>query len=476
MILELVNGKMRVTDQRRCMGCFGCEDECAFDAVRVLRAPQSVVGIQIEPPPQDADRCDVAIVGAGPSGLGAAITCAKAGLNTLVFERLPNRKISHHTDGGVLFTFPWLTSIQVEDDQVRFPELDIAINASFAHKCGSLGLLGPEGLSTDNRFPAGTEGWAGNKDKFVEALVEAAESAGARIWFNAKVVDVLKEGNRVTGVKLDTGEEISAQVVVTADGALAKISQKAGMQISQDDLWYASVLAYEYPNNAGLPAGLYYLNGGMRFEEEMPTTFGGIGITEVIHVMLIFLSRKRTHAAPKPMDYYLERLLASDPRIEAKVGSAVRGHDPTMVTGCRAVFRAECNLDTVGEGVISVGDAWVDDGEIGNVTALANGVHAGRVIIEAIEKGDLSKAALSPANDFLTPQLVRILAQNKRMKLLETQFDAGELEQMFAFMQHMNYPVMMFGSSRQQVVMFAKFTFKNFLRFLRYPKIAKAFF
>jgi hypothetical protein len=176
------------------------------------------------------------------------------------------------------------------------------------------------------------------------------------------------------------------------------------------------------------------------------------------------------------MDYYLERLLASDPRIKATVGDALHGHSPMMITGCRAVFRAECNLDTVGEGVISVGDAWVDDGEIGNLTALANGVHAGRVIIDAARKGDFSKATLNPANDFVKPKLVKMLAQNKRMKLLETQFDADELEQMFAFMQHMNYPVMMFGNPRQQAVMFARFTFRNFFRFLRYPKIAKAFF
>ena len=83
MILELVDGKMQVTDQSRCMGCFGCEDECAFDAVRVLRAPPSAQ-VGIEPPPADVGQCDVAIVGAGPAGLGAAITCAKAGLNTLV--------------------------------------------------------------------------------------------------------------------------------------------------------------------------------------------------------------------------------------------------------------------------------------------------------------------------------------------------------------------------------------------------------
>jgi hypothetical protein len=44
---------------------------------------------------------------------------------------------------------------------------------------------------------------------------------------------------------------------------------------------------------------------------------------------------------------------------------------------------------------------------------------------------------------------------------------------MFLFMQHMNYPIMMFGTPRQQGMMFAKFMVKNFIR---YPRIARLFF
>jgi NAD-dependent dihydropyrimidine dehydrogenase PreA subunit len=49
MILELADGAMCVRDASRCMGCFGCEDECPEHAVRVLRAPQGVTEIPIEP-------------------------------------------------------------------------------------------------------------------------------------------------------------------------------------------------------------------------------------------------------------------------------------------------------------------------------------------------------------------------------------------------------------------------------------------
>ena len=476
MILEVVDGKMRVKDETRCMGCFGCEDECPVSALRILRAPQSALEIDIEEAPEKVTECDVAVVGAGPAGLGAAITCAKAGLDVVVFERLPNRKISHHTDGGVLFTLPWITSVKVDQNLVSFPELDISLHARFAKKCEYLGLLGPSGVSTKNHLSKGLQGWAGNKDGFVEALINEAEDKGAKIWFNAKVSDVLKENGKISGVILDTGDEITSKVVVAADGVFAKISEKAGMQINQDDLWYASVLAFEYDNTENLPGGLYYLNGDMQFEEDMPVAFGGLGITDVIHILIAFFSRKKAYPAPKPMDYYVQKMLESDKRVKRIVGEALKGLKPKMLTGCRAVMRGKSNEAPVANGVISVGDAWVDDGEIGNVPALANGVYAGRVIIEAARKNDFSEEGLKPAKDFITKKFLKVLAQNKKSKLLCTKFNEEELKQMFLFMQHMNYPVMMFGNSTQRGLMLINFMMKNFFRFFKYPRVARSMF
>jgi NAD-dependent dihydropyrimidine dehydrogenase PreA subunit len=180
-ILKVVDKKMQVIDESRCMGCFGCEDECKEGAVRLLRAPQDVTDVVVEPPPENVTACDVAIVGAGPSGLGTAITCARAGLDVVVFDRPPNRKLCHHTDGGVLFSFPGQTAVVVDGTTVSFPELDISIEASFARQCDHLGLLGPDGLHTQSGFPKGLSGWAGNKDGLVEALVNEAQSSGARL-------------------------------------------------------------------------------------------------------------------------------------------------------------------------------------------------------------------------------------------------------------------------------------------------------
>jgi flavin-dependent dehydrogenase/NAD-dependent dihydropyrimidine dehydrogenase PreA subunit len=476
MILEVVNKKARVKDESRCMGCFGCEDECKAGAVRLIRGPQGVSNIHIESPPAHINTCDVAVVGAGPAGLGAAITCAKAGLHVVLFERLPNRKISHHADGGVLFTFPGITSIEIDEKKVVFPELDITLSADFTKKCQYLGLLGPEDLSTGDIFPKGLRAFAGNKDGFVEALINEAENTGVKIWFNAKVIDVLKEKGKISGVKLTSGEEVRSKVVVTADGVFGTISEKAGMDICRDDLWYGCVLAFEYDNTRDLPGALYYLNGDMQMEEDMLAALGGVGITEVIHVMMAFFSRKKTYPAKKPMDHYVEKLIHSDERVNRILGDALEGVKPKMLTGCRAVLRGKSNTDTVGHGVISVGDAWVDDGEIGNIPALGNGVYAGRIIVEAAKKNDFSKEALGSANNFLTKKLLSALSKNKDMKLLGVKHSEDELKLIFRFMQHMNYPVMLFGSPMQQGLMFSNFFARNLFRFIRHPRLAKSLF
>lgn len=473
-ILEVVDKQMRIKDEARCMGCFGCEDECAANAVRLLRAPQNVKDIEIEAPPQ-VTKCDVAIVGAGPAGLGAAITCAKAGLDVVVFERLPNRKLSHHTDGGVLFTFPGMTSIKIQDQKISFPELDISLDVSFAKKCEKLGLLGPKGLSTHNDVPKNREAWAWDKDKFVETLIDEAEKQGAKIWFNAKVTDVVKEKDKVCGVRLLSGEEIPAKVVVTADGVFAKISEKAGLKINKDDLWYASVFAYEYDNVNNIPAGLFYLNGDMQYEENMPRIFGGIGITDVIHVLIAVMSRKKFYPGEKDIEYYTKCVLEKDKRVKDIFGESLTNMKPKILTGCRGVFRDKCNTEAAGEGVISVGDAWGNAGEIGNIPALANGVYAAKVIIEAIKKNDCSKKSLEAANTFISKQFVAALSKNKDMKLLGAKLTEEEMKQMYLFMQHMNYPIMLFGSPLQQGMMFSKFMIKNFFRFFKYPKIVKQF-
>jgi sarcosine oxidase, subunit beta len=65
-------------------------------------------------------------------------------------------------------------------------------------------------------FPAG--GYVTDPQLSAHNLQRAAEAAGAVFRFNASISGILTDENRVSGVRLDNGEEFSAPVVVNVGG------------------------------------------------------------------------------------------------------------------------------------------------------------------------------------------------------------------------------------------------------------------
>ncbi len=479
MILEIPEKKApaQVTDVSQCMGCFGCEDECKEGAIRLLRAPQDVDKIDIEPP-LNVTECDVAVVGAGPAGLGAAISCARGGLNVVVFDKLPNRKFSHHNDGGIMFTLPGLSTIKNEKGKIGLSELDITLEGSIANKIDYLGMLGPNGLSTQNDFPEGLEGWIQNKNHFVNSLADLAEKEGAKIWYNAQVVDVLKDGSRACGVKLASGEEISAKVLVTADGAFARISEKAGFPVSQDELIYAEALTFEYNDvPKDLPLGYVYVLGDMEPEDQMHNWYSGaigaIAVVDTVHIGYGFMMTKKYHPGPQPLAHYMQQHIDRDPRIKNILGDHLKGKKPDLITGTRSIYRSHCLKEHAIDGAVVAGDAWVDDGDLGNIPSLTNGIHVGKVIVEAAKKNDFSKEALKAVNEIQKESVIKYIERSKREKLAPTVLNSKEMDVWCEFLPKMNFPAMVLGDEdMKKKALMAAFT-GNLFRYFKLFKYRK---
>lgn len=76
-------------------------------------------------------------------------------------------------------------------------------------------------------FP--TAGYVTDPQLSTHNLQVAAESAGGRFVFGRAVVEILKSADRVSGVKLDDGQEIHAPVVINVAGpSSAKVNAMAG--------------------------------------------------------------------------------------------------------------------------------------------------------------------------------------------------------------------------------------------------------
>ncbi len=169
---------------------------------------------------------DVIIVGAGPAGLAAATTCARAGLNTIVIERGDNPG-TKNVMGGILYTQPtsevWPEFVESAPVERAICEQQYwALTPDSALKFGfrSEKLLGDR----PNAFSI-------MRVKLDRWFADQAEKAGALIICQTKVEEILMEDNVVKGVRCGREDgELYAPVVLLCEGVNPQLAKSLGMQ------------------------------------------------------------------------------------------------------------------------------------------------------------------------------------------------------------------------------------------------------
>ena len=467
-VLVLREGVSHPEHPERCMGCFGCEDECPSAAIRITRTFPGVSPAATEREPPAA--CDVVTVGAGPAGLGAALAAARAGLHPVVIDRLPSPEVPAHPDAGLLVGAPDLMP-QVAGDRLRFDRLDLELRLPRVEVCRDLRLVGPGGISTGGRFPRGRTILIVDKRELTAALSREAAEAGAELFYGYRAVDVIRSRGRVAGVVLDSGRRVSARVVIFAEGIMARMARRAGFAVADRDLWYGDIIDAACPGT-GAGAGLFYVNGGLPAPEG-GAAFGAVARrSDETHLVLCFMRRRRFPTTPRPMGEYLQDMARSDERIRRLAGDIPRDAEP-YVSGCRVVLRPRPLTDLAVEGAVCIGDTWVHDGELGNLMSLWQGMEAGKVVADCLRRNDVSRRALRRLNETVTERLLRILEANRSGKLLPARVSGAELEEVFRFLQHLDYAILFAGSPREQAAMFARFFVRNLFRFLLHPRLGR---
>ncbi|MGX6604303.1 geranylgeranyl reductase family protein [Micromonosporaceae bacterium Da 78-11] len=171
--------------------------------------------------PQGADpQWDVAVVGGGPAGLSAAHAAASAGARTIVLERAEHPR--YKTCGGGLIG----PSLAVAGPRIRVPARDKIDAITFTHdgRRAFTRRSAPHPLLTMVR-----------RDDFDLAWYEAAVTAGATVRQNSQV-RALAQDDRTATVTLTDGTEITAGVVIGADGSAGISSRHVGVTFEQQDL------------------------------------------------------------------------------------------------------------------------------------------------------------------------------------------------------------------------------------------------
>ena len=168
---------------------------------------------------QERAEWDVAVIGAGPAGLAAASAAAAAGARTIVLERAEHPR--YKTCGGGLIGASLaaagsLISVPARD-QIRAVTVTLRGGQEFTRACGEplLEMV--------------------VRDEFDAALLKRAEENGARLSQRAQVRAIDQADGHATA-RLADGTEVTAGVIIGADGSSGVTARAVGAEFDQVDL------------------------------------------------------------------------------------------------------------------------------------------------------------------------------------------------------------------------------------------------
>jgi digeranylgeranylglycerophospholipid reductase len=190
---------------------------------------------------------DLIIAGTGPAGLMTANRASGYGVKTLVLER---RNAVTDSLMGELVT----------DNALRF----LGVKPDSEYVGNKYSEIVAKSLDTGGTIRVG-KGLLGNsylldEDKCQELMRDRAEANGAEFRYRSRVDSVIKEGNRVVGLKYNGDQEERAGLIVGADGSFSRVFKTAGFSHPKWLLSYG--VRWKLKNCKGIDPNVSYFHVG----------------------------------------------------------------------------------------------------------------------------------------------------------------------------------------------------------------------
>jgi 2-polyprenyl-6-methoxyphenol hydroxylase-like FAD-dependent oxidoreductase len=186
----------------------------------------------------DTDVLDLVIAGGGPAGMMAGLLFARAGCRVQVLEKHADFFRDFRGDTVHPSTLELLRELGLIDEFLKRPHDEVRrLTGRVANEQIVIADMGH--LPVKSRFVALMPQW-----DFLDFLAqEARHYPTFSLRMEAEAVDLLRDGSRVTGVRLRSGEEIRARLTIAADGRTSILRDKAGLPRQDlsapiDVLWF----------------------------------------------------------------------------------------------------------------------------------------------------------------------------------------------------------------------------------------------
>ncbi|TLN24198.1 FAD-binding protein, partial [bacterium] len=350
---------------------------------------------------------DSIVIGAGPSGISAAITMARAGMKVAVLERGPYPG-SKNLMGGVLFTN--VLDTLIPDFIARGAPVERHVSKK------TLSILSRDAetaISFRTRnwdAPPHNHSFTVHRARFDRWFAKEAEALGVELYCGVVADELLKDGDgRVRGVRTRMPEgqnpsegDLTAPVVILAEGANSLLAEKEGMKEPLKGHDVAACVKEVLKLPVSVIEDRFGLDGdqgaAMEFIGEATSGVPGAGFIytnrDTVSIGLILFLEELSAEGISPVDA-LDRFKA-----HPAVAPLIRGGE-LMEYGAHLLPETGFNkLPLLAkDGLLLVGDAAglisTSPRHEGSNFAMASGMLAGEAAAEAFKAGDFTAASLS---------------------------------------------------------------------------------